>query len=586
MDRLTYTYRSGTNQLWSVQDGIAAGAYAGDIDNQGGSNYSYDRIGNLIGDVSENINQVNWTVYGKIGNIRKKQAFLGYVYNAGGERVVKQYLPYATNQCADCPPGTGIDDLEVYERNSATPEIYKARKTITFLSEYTDERYRDYSAIIEAGLAICTPQCNVQPPLNTSDADIYIRDATGNVLAVYHYDRKTSQLRWSEQHLYGSARLGMYLPEKSVISVSTDSKQREVGYVGKQIFELSNHLGNVLATITDKKLQVSTNTTSTAYFEAEVQTVQDYYAFGMQMPGRKLSGGCRYGFNGKENDNEVKGEGNQQDYGMRMYDGRIGKFLSVDPLTKQYPELTPYQFASNSPIFAIDRDGLEMFGNNWLFDIWLEWKFGDPTGIKTLKTGLEDKAAVQLQQNTYHSNVPQPIESRLDHINNVQANLKIAAGTSKVIAFNIKTSFDVISTVAPIGEGISVAFKGAEIMYGGIKAERVLIGSSEKIAVIGREFDKRVVKFASEFEKQTGKTIETFQASNAAKAEWSQLLKKYGGNISDDIARQSQIFKENLLWAEKIKNEGYKVFDTGLGAKDAKGTFYGMETKTIFGDKK
>ena len=47
MDRLNYTYRDGTNQLWSVQDGIAAGAYAGDIDNQGGSNYSYDRIGIL-----------------------------------------------------------------------------------------------------------------------------------------------------------------------------------------------------------------------------------------------------------------------------------------------------------------------------------------------------------------------------------------------------------------------------------------------------------------------------------------------------------------------------------------------------------
>jgi len=35
MDRLNYTYRDGTNQLWIVQDGIAAGAYAGDIDNQG-----------------------------------------------------------------------------------------------------------------------------------------------------------------------------------------------------------------------------------------------------------------------------------------------------------------------------------------------------------------------------------------------------------------------------------------------------------------------------------------------------------------------------------------------------------------------
>ncbi len=79
------------------------------------------------------------------------------------------------------------------------------------------------------------------------------------------------------------------------------------------------------------------------------------------MPGRKSSGGYRYGFNGKENDNEVKGEGNQQDYGMRIYDGRIGKFLSVDPITSKYPYLTPYQFASNRPIDGIDLDGLEFF---------------------------------------------------------------------------------------------------------------------------------------------------------------------------------------------------------------------------------
>ncbi len=82
-----------------------------------------------------------------------------------------------------------------------------------------------------------------------------------------------------------------------------------------------------------------------------------YLHFGMQMPGRKSSGGYRYGFNGKENDNEVKGEGNQQDYGMRIYDGRIGKFLSVDPLTKSFPQLTPYQFASTTPLQAIDLYG-------------------------------------------------------------------------------------------------------------------------------------------------------------------------------------------------------------------------------------
>ncbi len=72
-----------------------------------------------------------------------------------------------------------------------------------------------------------------------------------------------------------------------------------------------------------------------------------------------LASGYRYGFNGKENDNEVKGEGGQQDYGLRIYDPRIGKFLSVDPLTKGYPSWSPYPFAMSSPISGIDLDGGE-----------------------------------------------------------------------------------------------------------------------------------------------------------------------------------------------------------------------------------
>jgi RHS repeat-associated protein len=80
------------------------------------------------------------------------------------------------------------------------------------------------------------------------------------------------------------------------------------------------------------------------------------------MPGRQFNNGSyRYGFNGKENDNEVKGTGNQQDYGARIYDPRLGKFLSVDPKAKLYPMLTPYQFASNTPIQAVDLDGMEAF---------------------------------------------------------------------------------------------------------------------------------------------------------------------------------------------------------------------------------
>lgn len=68
----------------------------------------------------------------------------------------------------------------------------------------------------------------------------------------------------------------------------------------------------------------------------------------MQMPARTFSSpSYLYGFNGKENDNEVKGAGNQQDYSMRIYDNRLGRFLSTDPLGAEYPWNSSYAFAEN-----------------------------------------------------------------------------------------------------------------------------------------------------------------------------------------------------------------------------------------------
>ena len=78
------------------------------------------------------------------------------------------------------------------------------------------------------------------------------------------------------------------------------------------------------------------------------------------MPGRKFVSGeeYRFGFNGKEDDRDW-GMQNIQDYGFRLYNPSIGKFLSVDPLSPDYPWNTPYQFAGNKPIWAVDLDGLE-----------------------------------------------------------------------------------------------------------------------------------------------------------------------------------------------------------------------------------
>lgn len=85
---------------------------------------------------------------------------------------------------------------------------------------------------------------------------------------------------------------------------------------------------------------------------------------------RSAFGACayRYGFNGKESDGEVSGDGNIYDYGFRIYNPRIGRFLSRDPLTSGYPWYTPYQFAGNKPIWAIDVDGLEEYIYVYEFD--------------------------------------------------------------------------------------------------------------------------------------------------------------------------------------------------------------------------
>lgn len=69
----------------------------------------------------------------------------------------------------------------------------------------------------------------------------------------------------------------------------------------------------------------------------------------------------KFGFNGKENIEEIDG---WQDYGARMYNRLIGRFPTADPLIvyqQQYPELSTYQFAGNTPIQAIDLDGLEPY---------------------------------------------------------------------------------------------------------------------------------------------------------------------------------------------------------------------------------
>jgi RHS repeat-associated protein len=135
------------------------------------------------------------------------------------------------------------------------------------------------------------------------------------------------------------------------------------------------------------------------------------------------SEGYRYGFNGKEKDDQGEWGMTHYDYGFRIYNPGLARFLSVDPLTKSYPMLTPYQFASNTPIWAIDLDGLEAFivhGTNHGNEVW------DKPEVRK----VTDAIVKNLTNNThsdYSFNWVCHGDTRLNHLTNNEEHRNIAA---------------------------------------------------------------------------------------------------------------------------------------------------------------
>lgn len=345
-DDLTYHYATNSNLLTYIHDAQSACTYDDDLDDQSAANYSYDAIGAMIGDVSERITGIDWNPYGKMKAVHKDQsnntnactsseyadADVEYLYTASQQRLCKIVKPHT-------PGGGSIRNQDNWK--------------------YT----------------------------------WYAYDAGGQLMAVYNHSFEAVGTGWTahfnvaEHDVYGSGRLGIrkgdsdgqYHQDVSgtisggmFISMTLSNPSAPLARthysreIGCKQYEIANHLGNVLATVSDKRLLYSTSpstATQVSWYTPDVLSFSDYYAFGAPETGRSGGDAYRYGFNGKENDDEVKDvAGSFQDYGMRMYDPRVGRFFSSDPLKFSYPHYTPYQFAGNKPITSIDLDGCEEAG--------------------------------------------------------------------------------------------------------------------------------------------------------------------------------------------------------------------------------
>ena len=173
----------------------------------------------------------------------------------------------------------------------------------------------------------------------------YVRDPQGNVLAVYehkHGDSDNGTFTLAEQHLYGAGRLGM--KKRDLALNATNASESLATY-----YELTNHLGNVMAVISDE-----TSTTA----EPTIVSLSDYYPFGMTEPGRSWnSGDYRFGYTGHEKESDLAEGVYTTEY--RLLDARLGRWLSVDPLAGNFAWMSPYNYCMLNPTQLYDLDGDE-----------------------------------------------------------------------------------------------------------------------------------------------------------------------------------------------------------------------------------
>jgi RHS repeat-associated protein len=313
MDEFAYNLTTVAGQLSNRLDYVADGGtdYAGYDDiktGQSSGNYSYDQIGELVADNQEHISRISWRRGDKkVLKIEHDDATspqLEFVYNPFGQRVLKIEKPRVDGDIV----GEG------------------------------DWKYTYYAY-----------------------------DANGQVMGTYNIvlSESDNTADLDELNIYGQSRIGVIQNGRTLYNNGHPLDYTGYGddgifinILGQKKYELTNHLGNVNAVITDRKIVSSGG--SLSIYEAVVIMKSDYYPFGMAMPGRTYqTDQYRYAYNGMEQDPEVKGQGNSYTTEFRQYDPRLGRWLSLDPMMHEFPWMSPYMAFDNNPIYYNDPLGLE-----------------------------------------------------------------------------------------------------------------------------------------------------------------------------------------------------------------------------------
>ena len=337
MDALTYRYPLDAqgdiinNRLLHINDSALTGLYPDDLDDQGtpydpaNANYTYDLSGRLTRDRAAGLNAITWNATNRVATIERTDDVLEFVYDGLGNRIAKITR-------------AGLDSTKWHY-------------------EY------------------------------------FVRDEKGKILATYKKDPSVTggsapSIALEDQTIFGASRLGTWAPADppwAPITLGSSSGGISIGSVsspgsttltpapvlrryarvrGAKQYELANYLGNVFATIKDRKKEIPFGTDPSApsaitHYEAEVVNATDYDPFGSPLFGRNQAGAgarvYRYGFSGLERDDDIKGAGNSYYTNARLFDPRVGRWLSPDPV--EVAASSPFVGFGNNPIRYADPKG-------------------------------------------------------------------------------------------------------------------------------------------------------------------------------------------------------------------------------------
>ena len=131
--------------------------------------------------------------------------------------------------------------------------------------------------------------------------------------------------------------------------------------------------------------------------------------------------------------------------------------------------------------------------------------------------------------------------------------------------------------------------RAAKSLPKGVRVKRVLPGRSDKVAIIGRGMED-VPKVegnlleATRHLEDSGVTVEKFLREDLHKATANRLATEHGANFHQIRFKGTKIYKENVKWAKKIRDENYLVLDFGARGARERSIFYDTELSIIFNE--